>query len=156
MILKCNLQTSLVLWCSHPYMLFLKVMEIKQKTLLLASLRYQVGVNLLLPTGIIWIFVEAKTGMISLMASSLLAVTTFHFFNPWSHLEVTAIWTFWFFPSLDYFTHERNFSNLKEYIDKRKRNIDMFFHLFIPSSVASCMCRDWGSNPQPWCIRTLL
>ena len=30
------------------------------------------------------------------------------------------------------------------------------FHLFMHSLVDSCTCPDWGSNPQPWCIRTML
>ena len=37
-----------------------------------------------------------------------------------------------------------------------KRNIDLLFHLFMPSLVASCMSPDRASNPQPWSIRTIL
>ena len=38
----------------------------------------------------------------------------------------------------------------------RDRNIDLLFHLLMRSSVDSCMCPDWGSNPQPWCIWMML
>ena len=38
----------------------------------------------------------------------------------------------------------------------REREIDLLFHLPMRSLVVSCMCPDWGSNPQPWCVRTTL
>ena len=31
-------------------------------------------------------------------------------------------------------------------------DIDSLFPLFVHSLVDSCLCPDWGSNPQPWCI----
>ena len=37
-----------------------------------------------------------------------------------------------------------------------ERNINLLFHLFIHSLVDSCMSPNWGSNPQPWHIRTML
>ena len=42
----------------------------------------------------------------------------------------------------------------KEGEKARERNIDLFFHLFMYSLVASCMCPDWRLNLQPWCVRT--
>lgn len=41
--------------------------------------------------------------------------------------------------------------------EKREREtLDLLFHLFTHSLVDSCMCSDWGLNPQPFCIgRTL-
>ena len=36
----------------------------------------------------------------------------------------------------------------------RRRNI-LWFHLFMHSVIASCMCPDQGSNLQPWHIRTI-
>ena len=39
----------------------------------------------------------------------------------------------------------------KERERERERGINLF-HLFMHSLVASCMCPDWGSNSQPWCI----
>ena len=38
----------------------------------------------------------------------------------------------------------------------RERNIDLWFHLFMHSLVASCMCLDQESNPQSWCSGTML
>ena len=32
----------------------------------------------------------------------------------------------------------------------------VLFHLFMYSLVDSCMCPDWGSNPQPWSMETML
>ena len=34
-----------------------------------------------------------------------------------------------------------------------ERNINLLFHLFLHSLVASFMCPDQGWNPQCWCIR---
>ena len=39
---------------------------------------------------------------------------------------------------------------------ERVRNIHLLFHLFMHSLIASCMCPDWRSNPQPWLIGTTL
>ena len=36
----------------------------------------------------------------------------------------------------------------------RERNVDLLFHFFMHSLVASCICLDPRSNPQPWCNRT--
>ena len=33
---------------------------------------------------------------------------------------------------------------------ERERDVNLLFHLFMHSLVASCMCPDQGSNPQPW------
>ena len=38
----------------------------------------------------------------------------------------------------------------------KERNINLLFHLFMHSLVASCMCPDWGLNLQPWRIRLTL
>ena len=40
--------------------------------------------------------------------------------------------------------------------EERLRNINFLFHLFTHSLVASCMCSDWRSNPQFWCMGTTL
>ena len=37
-----------------------------------------------------------------------------------------------------------------------ERNIALLFHFFMHSLVDSCMCPDWGSNLQPWCVGTTL
>ena len=34
--------------------------------------------------------------------------------------------------------------------------MDLLFRLLMHSAVASCVCPDWGSDPQPWCIWTTL
>ena len=40
-----------------------------------------------------------------------------------------------------------------DFFRERERNIDLLSYLFMHSLVASfCMCRDWGSNSQPWSI----
>ena len=39
---------------------------------------------------------------------------------------------------------------------EKKRNTDLLLHLSMHSLVDSPMCPDWGSNPQPWHIRTTL
>ena len=39
---------------------------------------------------------------------------------------------------------------------EKERNINLLFHLLMHSLVAFCMCPDWGSNLQSWCIRTTL
>ena len=41
-------------------------------------------------------------------------------------------------------------------VEGREGNINLFFHLFVHSSVASWMCPDWGSNLQTWHIGTML
>ena len=41
-------------------------------------------------------------------------------------------------------------------VDLRERKKHWFIRLFMHSSVASCMCPDWGLNPRPWRIRTTL
>ena len=33
---------------------------------------------------------------------------------------------------------------------EREREMDLLFHLFMHSLVVSCVCPNWGSNPQPW------
>lgn len=38
----------------------------------------------------------------------------------------------------------------------RQRNMDLLFHLFMCSLVASYKYPDGGSNPQPWRIETML
>ena len=38
----------------------------------------------------------------------------------------------------------------------RERNIDLLFHSFMYPLTVSYMCPDWGSNPQPWGVRTTL
>lgn len=38
----------------------------------------------------------------------------------------------------------------------RERKMDLLFHLSIHSLVDSCLCPDWGSKPQPWCIGMVL
>ena len=39
---------------------------------------------------------------------------------------------------------------------KTERSIYLLFHLDIPSLVAFCMCPDWESNTQPWCVGKML
>ena len=39
---------------------------------------------------------------------------------------------------------------------QREGSINVFFHLFMHSLVASCVCLDQGWNPQPWHIRKTL
>ena len=39
---------------------------------------------------------------------------------------------------------------------EERENADLLFHLFMHSLVDSCMCCEWGSNMQPWHIRTML
>ena len=39
---------------------------------------------------------------------------------------------------------------------ERERDIDLSFYLFIHSLVASFLCLDLGSNPQPWSIEMTL
>ena len=38
----------------------------------------------------------------------------------------------------------------------RETEREICWHLSMHSLVAFCMCPDWGSNPQPWCIQTML
>ena len=40
--------------------------------------------------------------------------------------------------------------------EREKKKHDLLFHSCMHSFVDSCLCRDWGSNPQPWYIRTML
>lgn len=49
-------------------------------------------------------------------------------------------------------------NNLKKrfLISLIERNINMFFYLLMHSLVNSSICPDWGSNPQHWCIGTML
>ena len=60
-----------------------------------------------------------------------------------------------------------NYKVFKKFIDFRERergrerrtdkerNIHLF-HISVHSLTDSFMCPDWGSNPQPWCIWTML
>ena len=36
------------------------------------------------------------------------------------------------------------------HLREKEREINLLFHLFVCSLVDSCMCTDWGLNPQPW------
>ena len=38
---------------------------------------------------------------------------------------------------------------------ERKKTVNLLFHLFMHSLVASCMCPHLGSNLQPWRIRIM-
>ena len=53
---------------------------------------------------------------------------------------------YWLYP-LCCTLHPRDY-----FLRERERNTCLFFHLLMHSLVDSCMCPDWGSNPQPWCI----
>ena len=61
---------------------------------------------------------------------------------------------FFFFSLASYFIKCFLLIDFTERRGKREGNIDLLFHLFMHSPVASCMCSDWGSNPQPWFIGT--
>ena len=50
----------------------------------------------------------------------------------------------------------KKFIDFRERQEKRERNIHLLFHLFVHSLFDSCVCPDWGSNPQCWFIRTTL
>ena len=39
---------------------------------------------------------------------------------------------------------------------EREREINLLFHLFMHSLVDSWICHDWGWNPKPWHIRTMV
>ena len=47
------------------------------------------------------------------------------------------------------------YTHIHIYIE-RERDINLLFHLFMHSLVASCMGPDPGSNLQPWFIRMML
>ena len=44
------------------------------------------------------------------------------------------------------------FKKKKKFFLIGQRDVNVLFHLFMHSLADSCVCPDWGSNPQPWCI----
>ena len=47
-------------------------------------------------------------------------------------------------------THSFNFLKFILLILLEKKDINLLLHLFMYSLIDSCMCPDWGLNPQPW------
>ena len=45
---------------------------------------------------------------------------------------------------------------LRETDRERQTEVDLLFHLFMHSLVASCMCPGGRLSPRPWCIGTVL